>query len=93
MSFLVIGTTVQVSAQKSKDAKKYKLKAAKISSTITRDGKEVTVVELDERYDSEGNIIEEVDFDSEGAFKSKITRTFNKAGDPTEEAYYTSDGN
>ena len=36
VSFLVIGTTVQVSAQKSKDAKKYKLKAAKIADVASQ---------------------------------------------------------
>ena len=60
-----------------KQGQKYKLKAAKITSTITRDGKEVTVVELTSGTIRAGNIIEEVDFDSK-AFKSKITRTFKQ---------------
>ena len=58
-------------AQSSKDISKYKVKA--VTNTITKlvEGKEVTFKDSYERYDKNGNMLEEIKYDEKAEQKRK----------------------
>src|SRR3954471_308650 len=79
-------------AQSKKEIKKNKVKMLKESHTSVENGKESTFDVSMEKYDDNGNVIEEVDYDKEGKIKSHNTSTYDKNGDKIEEQVLTEDG-
>src|SRR6187455_606501 len=75
-------------SQGKKTVKKYNLKSTTINTTEFVDGKELTHVESVEKYDKEGNVIEDIEYNKDGTFRKKEIRQFNKAGDITQESRY-----
>ena len=87
-SFVVLS----VSAQSKKDLKKNKVKSVRETETTLVNGKELTADNSFYRYDSNNEVIEEIDYDSEGKVKMHNTYVYNKNGDKIEEVVYHSDG-
>ncbi|HRH66434.1 MAG TPA: hypothetical protein PLU53_09060, partial [Bacteroidia bacterium] len=90
VSFLAL--SFQSFAQSKKDLKRNKVKTIKITKTITKDGKEQTINELFQRFDANMEVIEEINYEDDGAFKSHFSYVYNKNGDKTEEISYLADG-
>ncbi len=79
-------------AQNKKDIKKNKVKSCEVSKTFTKDGKEITLKESFEKYDANGNIIENIQYEENGEIKSHESYIFNKDNDKTEEVHYDAEG-
>ncbi|HMT29840.1 MAG TPA: hypothetical protein PKD91_11220, partial [Bacteroidia bacterium] len=79
-------------AQSKKDLKKFKIKSTTEVVTDFQNGKETSHTERIEKYDSDGNLIEESEFNKDGSFKKKETRKFNKAGEVVEEIKFNAAG-
>ena len=78
--------------QSKKEIRKFKIRSASTTITETVNGKETTRNDSYEKYDAEGNVIEEVAYNKDGSTEKKITRKFNKAGDITEESKFNGKG-
>ncbi len=85
---IILLLTSQVSAQGKKTVKKFNLKGSTVTTTTYSDGKEMTFVESNLKFDKDGNVIEEIEFNNDGTFKKKETRIYNKNGEVTQECHY-----
>ena len=83
-SFVVLS----VSAQSKKDLKKNKVKSVRETETTLVNGKELTADNSFYRYDSNNEVIEEIDYDSEGKVKMHNTYVYNKNGDKIDPIYF-----
>jgi uncharacterized protein YkuJ len=88
LGMLVVLLPLVVTAQGKKTVKKFNLKSTTVNTTDYSDGKERTFTESIEKFDKEGNVIEDTEFNKDGTFKKKETRIYNKAGDITQECHY-----
>jgi hypothetical protein len=86
---LTSGTAV---AQSKKDLKKSKAVSFKEIHTKVEDGKEVTVDVLFQKFDSNGEVIEEINYDKLGKVKTSQKYIYNKTGDKIEEHSIGDDG-
>ena len=77
-----------VFSQSKKDIKKNKVKTVSVSKTFTKDGKEITLKESFNKYDADGNMVEEINYDENGTVKGHQSFVYTKNGDKTEEAHY-----
>ena len=59
-----------VLSQSKKEIKKNNVKSVKETNTTFIDGKEVTLDVSFQRYDDDGNLVEEVEYNDEGKVKS-----------------------
>jgi hypothetical protein len=94
-SILLISAIViafSVSAQSKKDLKKNKVRSFKESHTTVENGKEQSYDALMQKFDADGNVTEEIDYDKDGKVKSHYTATYDKNGDKTEEQNFSEDG-
>ena len=89
MMFLFVSSSF---SQSRKEIKKYGIRSTESVITEFVGGKEVTHTDSFEKYDNDGNIIEEVEYNKDGTFKKKYTRKYNKAGEITEEVKYDAKG-
>lgn len=83
---LFVGTSAI--AQSKKDIKKNKIKAITEQVTDYVGGKEITKTDSYKKYNKEGQVVEEVEYDKNGKFKRKIVSKYNEFDDKTEEAVY-----
>ena len=83
LSLLLLLSTLCFS-QKKKEIKKAGIKS--ISVTETHGNKTITDSKI--FYDSNGNILEEINYDKEGALKSTTKFKYNSSGDIIEETEY-----
>ncbi len=81
-----------VFSQSKKDIVKYDIKNVTATTTINKDGSEVSFTDFSESYDKEGNVIEEKERDSKGDFRKHITRKFNRSGKLLEETQWNEKG-
>jgi len=79
-------------SQSRKEIKKYGLRSVSTSTTINIAGKQHTYTDSFERFDREGNIIEEVVYNTDGTIKKKEVRKYNKAGKLLEESKFAEKG-
>lgn len=77
-------------SQSKKDIRKNKVASQKVVIVTVVEGKESMMDESFERYDSEGNVLEEIDYD-EGKMKSRVVAAYSKSGEKTEEQVYSAD--
>jgi antitoxin component YwqK of YwqJK toxin-antitoxin module len=78
--------------QSKKEIKQYDIATTAEAITEYVDGREITRNEAYKKYDKQGNVIEEVDYDKGGRVKERVVRKFNPAGDKTEETTYDATG-
>ena len=83
---------LSVNAQSKKELKKNKVKSYRQVHTSVENGKEVTVDALFHRFDGNGNLVEEINYDKDGKVKSHFIAVYNKNGDKTEEQVFSDDG-
>lgn len=72
-------------AQSKKEIKKYDIVA--VTETITEivDGKEVTRNDSYKKFDKDGNVLEEVNYDKTGKLKERIVRIYDRFDNKTQE--------
>src|SRR6188508_2931821 len=75
-------------AQSKKNVKKNKVKSITVTKTFTRDGKEITLKDSYEKYDSDANLLEEITYNDSGQVTLHESFQYNKNGDVTEEIHY-----
>ena len=78
-------------AQSKKNIKKYKIKSITETVTTFEGGKELTRNDQFTRYDKNGQIIEQIDYDKNGKIKTKTITKYNNLEDKNEETIF--DGN
>ena len=78
--------------QSKKEIRKFKIRSTTSTITETVNGKDVTRTDSYEKYDADGNVIEEVSYNKDGGVEKKVTRKYNKAGDVTEESKFNGKG-
>ena len=78
-------------AQSKKYIKKHKIKSITETITTFENGKELTRNDQFSRYDKDGQIIEQIDYDKNGKVKTKTITKYNNLEDKTEETVF--DGN
>src|SRR6185436_9701329 len=83
---------LSVNAQSKKDLKKNKVKSFHQVHTSVENNKETTVDALVQKFDNDGNVTEEINYDKEGKVKSHFTAVYDKNGDKTEEQVFEEDG-
>lgn len=76
-------------AQKKKEIKKYGIRLITVNETTQ--GK--TIPDSKSGFDSNGNLVEEVKYNKEGALKSTVRYKYNKSGDVIEESEYDEKNN
>src|SRR5690348_2185184 len=79
--------------QSRKDIKKFGIKSTTETVVEYVNGKEVSHIESIEKFDKEGNVIEDTEYNKDHTFKKKESRTYNKAGDVLQEIRYDEKGN
>ncbi len=78
-------------AQSKKDIKKHKIKTITETVTSFEGGKELIRNDQFTRYDKNGQIIEQIDYDKNGKVKTKTITKYNNLEDKNEETIF--DGN
>ncbi|MDQ3049540.1 MAG: hypothetical protein M3Q95_01510 [Bacteroidota bacterium] len=81
-----------VFSQSKKDIKKYNIKSTTVTVVDLAGGKEVSHIETVEKYDKDGNVTEDLEYNKNGTFRKNEIRTYNKAGEITYEAKYDEKG-
>jgi hypothetical protein len=74
-SLLLTGFYCQASGKK--DIKKNKVKALTETVTEVVDGKEKTYKKSYKKYDNDGNLLEDADYNADGSIKKKETFKYN----------------
>ena len=72
-------------AQSKKEVKKYDILAVTETITEVVDGKEVTRNDSYKKFDKDGNVLEEVNYDKTGKLKERIVRIFDRFDNKTQE--------
>ena len=72
--------------------KKNHVKSVREVETSIKYGKAVTIDNSFQRFDSDANVIESINYNDEGKIKSHQTTVYNKNGDKTEEVIFNPDG-
>src|SRR6267154_2186888 len=89
----LLSFSLVTSAQSKKEIKKFKIKSVTVSSTdVNSEGNEKTRNDSYQKFDSNGEVIEDVEYNKDGTFKKKETKKFNKNSDPVEEIIYDEKG-
>jgi hypothetical protein len=80
-------------AQSRKDAKKYGIRSATVTRVTYSGSKESgSQTEKIEKFDKEGRVTDETDFDERGSFRKRTTWKYNKDGEVTEEVEWNAHG-
>lgn len=79
-------------AQSKKDIRKNNIKGLTEVVTEYENGKEITHNDVAKKFDKQGEVIQEVNYDRNGALKEKIVTKNNKDGDKIEEIFYDANG-
>jgi hypothetical protein len=90
LSLLFSGYYCQASGKK--EIKKNKIKAVTETVTEVVDGKEKTYKKSFKKYDNDGNLIEDADFNADGSIKKKETFKFNSEKEVVEHVTFNTDG-
>lgn len=61
-------------------------------SIETKGGKEVEIPRLFQAWDARGNLLEVIDYDSEGKQQDHVKNEYNEKSQKTKETHFTSDG-
>lgn len=91
-AIIILTTTIGLinicQAQDKKDIKKYKIKTVTQTITDVSSDKEKTHKDLFQKYDGNGNTLEEVEFKSDGSIKQKTINTFDNNNNLIQEDKY-----
>ena len=79
-------------AQSKKDIRKNGVKGITEVVVEYENGKEVSHNDVSKKFDKEGEVILEVNYDKNGALKDKTATKFNRDGDKIEEATFDATG-
>lgn len=79
-------------AQSKKDIRKNSIKGITEVVTEYENGKESTHNDVSKKFDKEGEVIQEINYDKNGALKEKVLTKNNKDGDKIEEVIYDANG-
>lgn len=85
--------TLPLLAQKKKEIKKLHIKSIKSTINKVVNGKEITLNDSYERYNKNGNKIEEIIYDNNGLFIKKRATEYNADDEPVLETEFDSKGN
>lgn len=72
-------------AQSKKEVKKYDIMAVTETITEVVEGKEVTRNDSYKKFDKDGNVLEEVNYDKTGKLKERIVRIYDRFDNKTQE--------
>ena len=75
-------------AQSKKEIRKNNIKGVSEVITEYENGKESTHNDVSKKFDKEGEVIQEINYDKNGVLKEKILTKNNKDGDKIEEIIY-----
>lgn len=81
-----------VFSQSKKDVRKNNIKSVTEVITEYENGKESTHNDVSKKFDKNGAVIQEINYDKNGVLKEKILTKNNKEGDKIEEAYFDANG-
>lgn len=82
-----------VHAQSRKDVKKYGIRSSTVTRVLYSDGKETGIItEKSEKFDKEGRVTDETEYDDKGAFRKRTTWKYNREGEVTEETEWNVQG-
>jgi hypothetical protein len=87
LNFLWVFSMVCV-AQSKKDIRKHKIKITTETITTFENGKETLRNNQFRRFDKEGQVIEEIDYDKNGKLKTKTLSKYNNLEQKTEETTF-----
>ena len=83
---------LQSFAQSKKDIRKNNIKGITEVVIEYENGKETTHNDVAKRFDKEGEVIQEINYDKNGVLKEKIVTKNNRDGDKIEEVFYDATG-
>jgi|ERR1035437_3820722 hypothetical protein len=90
---LLVSSQGEVFSQKKKEIKLNKIKTTTESITETNAGKEVTYKDTYSSFDKNGNILEEIKYNSDGTIKKKTVTKYDNFKNKIEETEYDGNGN
>lgn len=91
--FVLLFISTKISfAQSKKDIRKNGVKGMTEVIVEYENGKEVSHNDVSKKFDKEGEIILEVNYDKNGALKDKTATKFNRDGDKIEETIFDATG-
>lgn len=85
LTVLFTSITVLGFAQSKKEIKKYDIVAVTETITEVVDGKEVTRNDSYKKFDKDGNVLEEANYDKTGKLKERIVRIYDRFDNKTQE--------
>jgi hypothetical protein len=85
--FLVLAFSVSTFAQKKKNVQSHKIKSTTVYNSDFEDNDGKQVKESYERFDENGNTVEEIEYDKKGIEKKHILYEYDEEGNKTKETY------
>jgi hypothetical protein len=76
---LITALSIQIFAQSKKDLKKYNIKSVSELTTRTTDSGEISYKDCYQRFDNNGNTIEEINYRKDGTIKERNIRKFDSS--------------